>query len=284
MEEKQPLLSNNWSGIIDYSSSANTATVNKENCVLCLDNNILGIKCREQHFICLGGCFAKYVSSACQEHANFRKSRRRVKCSVPDCHAEPWSAAEVRRALCNDPTTYDLYVDTLLQIGDADEETGEAGEHKDGTQHLQGMIVEAANIRCPNTRCHARFPSSMDGCCAMLCPQCGIRFCWLCLSVTGSSSEETHRHVLECSENPLKGSLFVPLNQIMFVHSRRKIDAIRRVLGIHGNGSDQQISEFYRAALRNSLEIINDPSITEEKILYPPPATIPNLDPQAGRP
>ena len=127
---------------------------------------------------------------------NFRKaSSCRVKCPVPDCRAEPWSTAEVRLALCNDQTTLDLCVETLLQIGDADEETGEAGQHKVGKQHLQGMILEAAtNTQCPNTRCHAQFSSSMDGCSAMLCPQCGIQFCWRCLSVTGSS-EETHRHV-----------------------------------------------------------------------------------------
>ena len=128
------------------------------------------------------------------------------------------------------------------------------------------MLIEAANLLTYNVRIQdvmRNFQWLQRYALKYLCPQCGIRFCWRCLSVTGSSSEDTHRRVLECSENPLKGRLFIPLNQIMVMHSRRKTDAIRRVLGIHGNGSDQQISEFYRAALHNALEIINDPSITE---------------------
>ena len=115
------------------------------------------MKCRGNHLICFNGCFGKYISSTCREHFNFRQSKRRIKCPVPDCHAEPWSIAEIRQVLYNDPTALDLYVETLLQIGDADEE-------KVGTIakiELQGMIVEAVNIRCPNTVCQAGFSSKM---------------------------------------------------------------------------------------------------------------------------
>ena len=132
------------------------------------------------------------------------------------------------------------------------------------------MIVEAVNIRCPNTVCQAGFSSNMDGCCAMMCTKCGIRFCWLCLSVTGNSSAEAHSHVLECSENPEKGNVFVPIDKIMIIHSRRKIEAIRRVLGIYNTGSNNQhflLPDFYLTALRSALITINDSSITEERVL-----------------
>lgn len=212
-----------------------------EECRLCMEKKAVGLYCKEKHFICRDECFAMYVSSVCEETYKLKLHKGRITCPYPDCKSIAWTSKEVREGLAGHSNASDTYTEALLELlgGDIESGTGDIAltTHSSSTETVEAktdrikeMVCDALTLKCPNPMCRLALDPNPDGCCSMTCLKCGIHFCWLCFTVTGTDSGVSHKHVQGCSENPMPNNLFVPAGQVEEVHKRRRLEAIRRSL------------------------------------------------------
>lgn len=209
-------------------------------CCLCIENKSTGVHCKENHFICRDECFATFISCVCEETYKLKQSKGRITCPYPDCKSSPWTSREVREGLEGHCHASDIYTEALLSLLDYDLEGGgdialtaqlSVPESLEGKhERLKEMICDALTFKCPNPMCRLALDPNPDGCCSMKCLKCGMNFCWLCFTVTGMDSGASHHHVQKCSENPMPDNLFVSKTLVDKVHTRRRLEAIRRSL------------------------------------------------------
>lgn len=99
------------------------------------------------------------------------------------------------------------------------------------------------NPKCPSCQ---RVFEYFTGCCAVTCDGCKNVFCGLCLIYFSNNSNDTHSHVIVCSDNPRQGGYFVDENIVRNIWRKRNEGKINDYLNsIH----DVKIRE----ALRNDF-------------------------------
>lgn len=88
-------------------------------------------------------------------------------------------------------------------------------------------LAELFNPKCP--KCESVF-SYFDNCCAVKCESCSCTFCGLCLSFYHAQSCTTHDHVLNCQDNPTKGSYFVNEEAVRGIWKARNVKKMNEYL------------------------------------------------------
>jgi len=196
----------------------------------------------------------------CQESYHLVQSNGAIKCPVPDCAAASWTSHDVQLVL--PARAFIAYREVLISLL-------KPPEHEHGKTDVT-KVIEALNLRCPNSDCSWELDPSPDGCAAMQCFRCGTQFCWCCFAYQGfNSSADIHKHVLTCPENPKQGDYFPPRDVVeKVVHRKRKILMIRDVLQEIANG-DAAWRENARCidAINASLHVLTDSGIIKDDIL-----------------
>lgn len=266
-------------------------------CVCCLDVKAVdqGLLCGNHHFLCRDDCLSSYVHALCDEPYKLRQQGGELCCPAPDCDAAHFTVAAVIAGLVGHDTAAREYSDFLSSLpeaggaagaGGADVEMARVGKGASAAadaKRIQSAVVDALSFRCPSARCKVVLDPNPEGCCSMHCSSCGAYFCWLCFKLSGGSADESHAHVLQCRENPSRGSLFVVEAALRPVHKRRHIEFINLgLLTLLGNAWRRDAVAM-RAVETLEHTVLRDFRITAADVFHSNEAAISSASPRALR-
>jgi len=241
-------------------------------CRLCFDTaNSNGVTCSNDHFVCQDDCVASYVHSLCEQPHRLRQLKGAIPCPVPDCNAPHWSVEEVREGLRegHEPqlAEYMQTLDSFIEAGTEFLRDVESTETTTEELLVMQIFADALCLRCPYPNCKAVLDIVNTDCCSIHCTSCSGYFCWLCLRPSGEDSNQSHRHVFSCAENP-GGGLFVSTELMAPIHKRRRLENLRRALLVSkGNGWRKAAGVVSAVEKLQDMPLLNTFGITAEDIL-----------------
>jgi len=242
----------------------------KKRCELCWDDKADGTMCENNHFICRDDCFAEYVHSLCAEPYRLRLLKGQICCPVQNCGAAHFGHEVVRAGLLGHEVIIEEYAracDDLIEANGDEFLRDVDPANESDEMRVVNLLCDSMNFRCPYKRCRAYLDPSPDGCCSIKCLACGGNFCWLCLKPSGSSSEQSHAHVLSCPESPAPDNLFISQLELKSVHRKRRLEQIRLAL-LSSEGNAWRTSKTVVAAISKlDATVVKERDLTAEMIL-----------------